>query len=503
VNVEIITIGDELLRGEIVDSNKARIAQRLLLLDLDCRHQVSVLDDPADMRDAFLRAAERSDLVLVSGGLGPTRDDLTTEVLAQTFGRELEIDEGSLEAIRAFFARVGREMADVNRKQALFPSGAEVLANPIGTAPGFMLRTDRAVFFSMPGVPRELDLMMDEQVMPRIEALLGGSTSGVAESFTGGSVGGSSGASAGEGAPRERRVVRAALLRTFGVGESTLEAELIDLARDGDVELGFRTSFPDNFLRPFARAKTAGEADARIAQVVAAIRARLGPIVYGEGEDTMESVVGAMLVERGLSLATAESCTGGLIAERITDVPGSSAYFLGGVVAYSNQAKASMLGVPEALIDAHGAVSGPVVRAMAEGARRQFGSDLAVATSGISGPDGGTAEKPVGLVWIAISVASSVSTVAPSIVPSTQRSGAIGHDAEAVQPAALGAEGLDGSTYADSFVFQVDRTRHRVLTAQVALDWIRRSLLGAELVGPSLVRRGGGSAPGAVASARD
>jgi nicotinamide-nucleotide amidase len=436
VKAEIITIGDELLRGEIVDSNKARIAERLLLLDLECRHQVSVLDDPADMQDAFRRAADRSDFVLVSGGLGPTRDDLTTEVLADTFGRQMEFDEDSLAVIEAFFARMGREMSDVNRKQAFFPTGADVLRNPIGTAPGFSIREGRAVFFAMPGVPHELDLMMDEQVLPRIEELL----------------------AAPAGRP-ERRIVRAVLLRTFGMGESTLEAELLDLARDGEVELGFRTSFPDNFLRPVARAKTAEEADARIGQLTDAIRTRLGSIVYGEGNETMESVVGRLLTERGLSVATAESCTGGLIAERMTDVPGSSAYFLGGIVAYSNAAKASLLGVSEALLESEGAVSEPVVRAMAEGARARFGSDFGVATSGISGPDGGTAEKPVGLVWIAIAT----------------------------------AEG----THSDSFVFQVDRSRHRSLTAQVALDWIRRSMLGAELVGPSLLRHGGGgSAPG-------
>lgn len=438
---EIITIGDELLRGEIVDSNKARIADRLRLLDVECRHQVSVLDDPADMRDAFLRASERSDLVLVSGGLGPTRDDLTTEVLAQTFGRELELDAASLAAIEGFFARVGREMVDSNRKQANFPTDADVLANPIGTAPGFALRAGRATFFAMPGVPRELDKMMDEQVLPRVEGIL----------------------TSVEQGSGEKRIVRAALLRTFGMGESTLEAELSDLARDGEVDLGFRTSFPDNFLRPFARAKTAEEADAKIAQVVDGICARLGPIVYGVGDETMESVVGEMLAARGLRVATAESCTGGLIAERITDVPGSSKYFQGGVVAYSNEAKQALLGVDPALLEAHGAVSEPVIRAMAEGVRERFGSDFGIATSGISGPGGGTEEKPVGLVWIALS------------------------------------SEVDGrvETHADSFVFPVDRTRHRMLTAQVALDWIRRRLMGVELVGPTLMRRsGGGSAPG-------
>lgn len=441
MNAEIITIGDELMRGEIVDSNKARIAERLLLHDLDTRHQVSVLDDPADMRDAFVRAAERSDFVLVSGGLGPTRDDLTTEVLAETFGRKLELDPPSLEAIEAFFARVGREMVDANKKQAYFPEDADVLENPIGTAPGFSIREGRATFFAMPGVPRELDRMMDDQVLPRIASRL-------AEEEEGGAA---------------RRVVRAQLLATFGLGESTLEEELRDLMRDGEVELGFRTSFPDNFLRPVARAATAGEADAKIEKAVAAIRERLGPVVYGAGEtdakDTMESVVGRLLTEAGKTVSTAESCTGGLIAERFTDVPGSSAYFLGGVVSYSNEAKAAMLGVPEDVLEAHGAVSEAVVRAMAEGTRERFGSDFGIATSGISGPGGGTADKPVGLVWIALS--------------------------------------SEAGTHADSFVFQVDRSRHRRLTAQVGLDWIRRSLIGAELVGPSLLRRsGGGSAPG-------
>ena len=451
---EIITIGDELLRGEIVDSNKARIAERLLLLDLECRYQVSVLDDSADMQDAFRRAAGRSDFVLVSGGLGPTRDDMTTEVLAETFGRETELHEESLAAIEAFFSRVGRRMADVNRKQAYFPTGADVdvLRNPIGTAPGFSLREGRAVFFAMPGVPRELDLMMDEQVLPRIEAdfLLQADETG---------------RSPGEAGQRgiERRVVRAVLLRTFGMDESTLEAELMDLARDGEVDLGYRTSFPDNFLRPVARAKTAEEADARIGQVSEAIRARLGPIVYGEGDETMESVVGGLLTTRGLSVATAESCTGGLIAERLTDIPGSSAYFLGGIVAYSNAAKTSLLGVSSDLLEEFGAVSEPVIRAMAEGVRKKFGSDFGVATSGISGPSGGTPEKPVGLVWIAISAAEGAG---------------------------------ESGTHSESFVFLIDRKRHRMLTSQVALDWIRRSVLGVELVGPSLMRRrGGGSAP--------
>jgi nicotinamide-nucleotide amidase len=447
MKAEILTIGDEVLRGEIVDSNKARIAQRLLGLDIECHHQVSVRDDRADMRDALLMAVSRSDVVLVSGGLGPTRDDLTTEVVAETFGRPLHLDEASLEVIRAFFQRVGREMSDTNRKQALFPEGADVLPNPVGTAPGFALEVSGCLVFCMPGVPRELDLMMDEQVMPRIAKRL----------------------EAGGGVTR----VRARILRTFGIGESSLEAELQDVAREDGAELAFRTTFPDNFLRVFARGASVAEADARIDHVAKAIRERLGDLIYGEGDESMAEVAGRLLGERGLTVAVAESCTGGLLAELVTAVPGCSAWFLGGVVAYANSAKQSLLGVPEPMLVEHGAVSEPVARAMAEGVRERFGADIGVSTTGISGPDGGTPEKPVGLVHVGIAWGSSVSG---------------------------GRAGQGGGCHTDHFVFPLDRARHRVLTAQVGLDWVRRLLLGLELVGPSLLRqRGGASTPGVSA----
>lgn len=431
MKAEVLTLGDELLRGEIVDSNKSFLSERLLSLDIETCFHSSVRDEPTDMIDAFQRAAARARIVLVSGGLGPTRDDLTAEVLAKTFGRRLVLDPAALETIREFFRSVGREMTENNAKQAWFPEGAEVLPNPIGTAPGFMLEESGALFFCMPGVPRELMRMMDEQVLPRIARRAGASG----------------------------RVVRAALLRTFGMGESALDAELADVAREGAVTLGFRTAFPDNYLRPVARAADAAEAEALLAAACRVIRERLGAIVYGEGDETLEAVVGRLLAERGRTLAVAESCTGGLIAQKLTDVPGSSAYFLGGVVAYGNAAKRDLLGVPAKLLATHGAVSDEVARAMAEGARARFGADLAVATTGIAGPGGGTPEKPTGLVHVAL------------------------------------ADGV--RTHADHFVFPLDRQRHRTLTAQLALDWVRRSLLSLELVGPTLLRRtGGASAPG-------
>ncbi len=422
MTAEVLTIGDELLRGEIVDSNKSFLSEKLLGIEVETRFHASVNDDPADMRDAFLRAAERSPIVLVSGGLGPTRDDLTVEVLAQTFGRELKQHEPSLRRIEEFFTRLGREMTPSNAKQALVPVGAEVLPNPVGTAPGCMLDVGRSVFFCMPGVPRELYRMMEEQVLPRVSARLGGG----------------------------RGVMRAALLRTFGVGESNLEDMLKDVGREEGVILGFRTAFPDNFLRPVARAATLEEADAKLARACAAIEEELGPLIYTRGDETMEIVVGRMLAERGLTLATAESCTGGLIGARLTAVPGSSRYYRGGVVAYANEAKRDLLGVPEALLGEHGAVSGPVACAMAEGARARLGADLALATTGISGPDGGTVEKPVGLVWIAVASKAGVE--------------------------------------AEQMVFPFDRERHRAITAQTALDWVRRALLGLPRFVPRYVR---------------
>ena len=422
---EVLTIGDELLRGEIVDSNKSFLSERLLRIDVHTRFHASVCDAPTDITDAFLRAACRSDVVLVSGGLGPTRDDVTIEVLAETFGRKLKLHEPSLRTLEAFFERFGRKMAESNVKQVWFPEGAEVLPNPVGTAPGCLLEAEDTLFFCMPGVPRELYRMMDEQVVPRIEAR----------------------AARAAGATGSGGVVRATLLRTFGIGESSLEDELADLARDEHLSLGFRTTFPDNLLRPLARGASEAEADERLAKLCASIRERLGALVYSEGEDQgMEVVVVRELVERSLRIATAESCTGGLIGAKLTAVPGSSATYRGGVIAYANEAKVAQLGVPPELLEAHGAVSEPVALAMARGARERFGADLAISTTGISGPEGGSDEKPVGLVWIALASAEE--------------------------------------EIAQDFVFPFDRERHRVITAQVALDWIRRQLLGEERVAP-------------------
>ena len=427
MKAEIITIGDEILRGEIVDSNKALMSERLLSVDIETRYHTSVLDHPADMAEAFRLAVRRADVVLLSGGLGPTRDDITTEVVAETFGREVVLDPAALEQIRVFFRQLGREMSENNAKQAHFPSNSEVLANPVGTAPGFVIEEQGSLIFSMPGVPRELALMLDDEVLPRIAQRVGGAS-----------------------------VMRARLLRTFGLGESSLDAELQGFAREEGVSLGFRTTFPDNYLRPVVRAESPEKAEAKLDEVCREIREHLGALVYGEDDETMSAAMGRLLTEQKATIATAESCTGGLIAELITDVAGSSEYFAGGVVAYSNDVKRSLLGVSAEQLEQFGAVSEPVAVSMAEGVRERFGTDFGVSTTGIAGPGGGSEEKPVGLVCVALA----------------RR----GHD-----------------THVDSFVIPLDRVRHRRLTAQVALDWVRRSLLGVELVSPSLLRRRGGA----------
>ena len=417
--VWVVTIGDELLRGEIVDSNKSHLSERMLGLELESTRHVSVPDDPALIEEVLRQAAARARVVLVSGGLGPTRDDLTTEVAARTFGRKLVRDAAALEHIRAFFRRFNREMAENNAKQADFPEGAEVLENPLGTAPGFRLEVPHAdpaeppaQLFFMPGVPRELYRMVDEEVVPRIAATLG-----------------------------RKHVVRARLLRTFGIGESNLDRLLTDLAQDdADTVIGFRTQFPDNLVRILARAPDDAAAQLRLDALEREIRARLGDLIVGVGERKLEGVVAELLREKKRTIAVAESLTGGLIASRLTDVPGSSAYLLEGVVAYANDAKVRALGVaPEALAQ-HGAVSEPVARQMAEGVRRAAGADIGLATTGIAGPDGGSAEKPVGTLWLALA---------------------------------------DGAgTIAHRYQLMTDRARNKELASQLALDWIRRRLLG-------------------------
>jgi nicotinamide-nucleotide amidase len=418
-----VTVGDELLRGEIVDSNTTFICERLLRIEFETARHVTVPDEPGAIEEILREAASRARVVIVSGGLGPTRDDITTEMAARALGRKLVRDPEIVEGIRAFFESVGREMTENNAKQADFPEGAEVLPNPLGTAPGFMVDEKGTLLFFVPGVPRELYRMVDDEVLPRISARLGGD-----------------------------RLIRSTLLRTFGMGESTLDREVQDLARDDpSVTLGFRTQFPDNLLRVVVRGTSEEGAQAKLSAVVDEIRRRLGPMILGEGERTLSEIVAALLLEKGKTVAVAESCTGGLLAGALTDIPGSSGYLLQGVVAYSNESKVRELGVPPEILEKHGAVSEEVASHMAQGVRGRSGADVGIATTGVAGPDGGTDEKPVGTVVIALS------------------------DAE--------------GTEARRYQLMRDRVRNRELTVHVALEWIRRRVLGIEIPGETFPRR--------------
>ncbi len=336
-----------------------------------------------------------------------------------------------------FFRRFNREMAENNAKQADFPEGAVVLPNPLGTAPGFMLEVPDAAsgeltqLFFMPGVPRELYRMLDEEVVPRIGARLG-----------------------------RGRVVRARLLRTFGIGESNLDRILHDLARsDSDAVLGFRTQFPDNLVRILVRAGDEAGALRRLDQIEAEIRARLGDLVLGVGERGLEAIVAEVLLEKKLTIAVAESLTGGLVTSRLTDVPGSSAYLLASFVTYANDAKVRELGVDPDAIAQHGAVSEVVARQMADGARRRAGADLGLATTGVAGPDGGSPEKPVGTLWLALADASG--------------------------------------TIAQRYQLMTERRHNKELASQLALDWVRRRLLGLPITADMFPRLSGAGAKGA------
>jgi nicotinamide-nucleotide amidase len=367
----LLAIGDELTSGQTVDTNSAWLAQQLARKGLRVGEHRTVRDVQSDIVEALRAAARRAEIVLVTGGLGPTADDLTRQALADTLGVELEIDEPSLARIQAFFARRNRPMNPGNRIQAMCPQGAQILDNPIGTAPGLSARLGEATVYCMPGVPREMRKMYSEIIAPRL--------------------------------PDGAGSILYASLHVAGMGESDVAAAIKDLmVRDGDVIVGTTATGGMVSARITARGEDVDGAREHIDATVREIRRRLGQAVVGQDQTTLAAAVGQLLDQRNQHLATAESCTGGLIAELVTDVPGSSGWFRGSIVAYDNEIKQAILDVDEQLLIDHGAVSEPVARAMAEGARRKLGCDWAVSTTGIAGPTGGTDEKPVGLVFVGI-----------------------------------------------------------------------------------------------------
>jgi nicotinamide-nucleotide amidase len=333
-----------------------------------------VADDLEANLEVFRQATRRADLVLSTGGLGPTLDDLTREVLARVAGVELVLDPVSEERIRAMFASRGRVMPEANKVQAYFPAGAEPLPNDRGTAPGIWMKIGSCQVGAMPGVPPEMMHMFDSQILPRLQAL--GATGEVM---------------------LERKI------NCFGAGESQIEEKLRDITRRGHVpEVGITASDATISLRIWGRGRDQAAALAQIEPIEKIIRERLGDLVFGVDDEDLQDVVVRLLAEKQRTIATAESVTVGQVAQRLGRVPGVSAWFRGGVVAYDNEVKIRLLGVPRELLEQHGAVSAEVVEAMATGCRELLQTDLAVATSGLAGPGGGSADKPVGLVWAAV-----------------------------------------------------------------------------------------------------
>lgn len=412
--VEILATGNEVVEGDIINSNASWLAQRMRERGCEVRFHSAVPDNEALIDAALRQAVARADVVLVTGGLGPTVDDLTLEVAARTFERPLQVDEASLKRIRDFFAGLGRTVTPNQEKQANLPQGSTPLINDAGTAPGASWREGATTLAFFPGVPKEMQRMFEKRFLPLIEPLLGKET-------------------------RLRKV-----LRCFGMPEGQMDQLLRPLQNERreieGAKLGFRVRFPTIDVRLMVADLDSALAAQRLAAASAKVQDVLGPIIFGEDDFSLEEAVVQLLNDRKLKLATAESCTGGLLASLITDVPGASLCFLEGDVTYSNEAKMARLGVSAHTLKEHGAVSREVALEMAHGIRRSSGSDFGIGVTGVAGPSGGSESKPVGTVHIAVA-----------------------------HP-----EG----EWEQKFFFPFDRSRFKQITAATALDRVRRILLG-------------------------
>jgi len=393
MHVEIVTIGDELLLGFTVDTNAAQLARELAAAGIEVVRRATVGDEADQIASAVGEALERTGAVITTGGLGPTADDRTKASIAALFGRGMRLDETILDGLRARWAARGwpGELPAANREQAMLPEGARVLVNRHGSAPGVWLEDDRGRWVAMlPGVPREMRGMTADELLPLLGARAGGAAA---------------------------TVIRSRTLRTTGIAESALADRLGDIARSVDgMNVASLPGFEGTDLRITARGLAADAAEAALDAGIARLRERAGPFVYGDGADDLAAVVLDACRDRRFTIAVAESCTGGLLGGRLTAIPGSSDVVLGGVIAYSNAVKEHLLGVPPEVLAAHGAVSEPVALAMAAGVRASLGADVGVSITGVAGPGGGTAEKPVGTVWVAVDVRGRSRAVRPMIV---------------------------------------------------------------------------------------
>ncbi len=384
--VETIAIGSELLVGGRSDSNSLRITEALGRLGLDVRFKSIVGDNEADISNQLRHAVKRAQIVVITGGLGPTVDDCTREAIAAATGMRLSRRKEALEGMTARLAQWGRTPNAGQLRQALIPSGATVLPNPVGSAPGFCLSWKGATVIALPGVPGEMEAMMTESVIPILSARL-------------------------DRHPDTRpQPVTRLIFHTWGLPEAEVDAKLAGLLpTHAAVDLGLLAS-PTGVLVSLTTRPLAGVTLDGLTALADGVRARLGEWLYAEGHETMEDVVGRLLTERKFTVATAESCTGGLIGHRLTQVPGSSAYVDRGVICYSNRAKTELLGVPAALIEKHGAVSAEVAAAMAQGIRERAGVSVGLSVTGIAGPGGATPTKPVGLVYVGLNTEEGTTT---------------------------------------------------------------------------------------------
>lgn len=409
--VSTLSIGDELLSGEITDTNAAFIADRLVANGLRSGWHLQVGDSERDIEDALAFLMSRSAVVIATGGLGPTVDDLTARAAAKATGRQLVLNNEALAHLQRIGEKLGGDIIPLNEKQALIPAKATVVPNPTGTACGFRIDHDARHLFFLPGVPSEMERMIDESVIPFLRT-----------SCT------------------EREFSATRTYKVFGLSE----AEAGDLTKEwhnpmAGLSLAFRVAFPEIFIKLRAVAPHKLMLTEQFERAAAGLRRQLADYLYAENDDTMDSVLADLFRTRRLTVATAESCTGGLLAKRLTDTPGSSAYFLQGAVTYADAAKTRILGVPPTLIQNKGAVSKEVAMEMARGMRKVAGSDLALSITGIAGPDGGTADKPVGTVFMALADSKGCQVL--------------------------------------SCTFPGSREEIRSLTTFTAMDWLRRHLL--------------------------
>ncbi len=373
INAEILTIGDEILYGQINDTNSTWIGQQLSERGIKVIRKTTVGDVESEMMTAFAEAEQRADIIVITGGLGPTKDDLTKPLLAKYFGMELALNEEALAEITSLFEKRGFQMTDTNRQQAWLPKGSTKLTNRMGTAPGMWFEKGNKTFISLPGVPYEMKVLITEQVIPRL---------------------------------RDKYIIPVIyhkMIRTIGIGESWLsdKIEWWETSLPPNIKLAYLPSPGEVKLRLTAAGPDFKTLEKEVQEQIDRVLPGIQKFVYGYDQETIESAIGKLLLARKLTLSTAESCTGGYLAHEITSVPGSSAYFMGSIISYDNRIKRDELEVKQETLDTVGAVSEETVRQMAEGVRKKLKTDIGLATSGIAGPDGGTEDKPVGTVWIA------------------------------------------------------------------------------------------------------